>query len=78
MTIARIALLLLLACNAAAAQPFDYDAYHPAAVAQIVAALPRTPQTGWRKAKRVFAPRSRLRQLPADGEGAPIGRPCGG
>lgn len=43
MTIARIALLLLLACTSAAAQPFDYDAYHPAALAQIVSALPPHP-----------------------------------
>ena len=43
MTIARIALLLLLDCTAAAAQPFDYDAYHPAALAQIVSALPPHP-----------------------------------
>jgi hypothetical protein len=59
--LSRIApLWLALVCTAASAQPFDYDAYHPATIAQVVVALPRTPQTGWRKAKRVFALKSRL------------------
>lgn len=43
MTIARIALLLLLACTTAAAQSFDYDAYRPATLAQIVSSLPPHP-----------------------------------
>lgn len=34
---------LTLACAAASAQPFDYAAYHPAALAQIISALPPHP-----------------------------------